>query len=53
MEINAFEIFIQCCGTVEKAASILKTSHQNVSSMRNGRTWINHKFARRVVKYLW
>ncbi len=53
MEINAFEIFIQCCGTVEKAASILKTSHQNVSSMRNGRTWINPKFARRVVKYLW
>ncbi|MFM2322172.1 MAG: hypothetical protein RLZZ225_325 [Pseudomonadota bacterium] len=53
MENSAFEIFIQHCGTVKKAANILKTSHQNVSSMRNGRTWVNPKFARRVVKYLW
>jgi hypothetical protein len=53
MEISAFEIFIQHCGTVEKAANILKTSHQNVSSMRNGRTWVHPKFARRIAKYLW
>ena len=53
MENNTFEIFIRHCGTVEKAAKILGTSHQNVSSMRNGRTWVNYKFARRIVKYLW
>ena len=40
MENSTFEIFIRHCGTVEKAAKILGTSHQNVSSMRNGRTWI-------------
>lgn len=34
MEKNAFEIFIQHCGTIEKAANILKTSHQNVSSTK-------------------
>jgi hypothetical protein len=53
MEKNAFEIFIQHCGTVTKAASILKTSHQNVSSMRNGRTWIKPSYAKRVASYLW
>ena len=53
MEINAFEIFIRHCGTVEKAAKILGTSHQNVSSMRNGRTWIKSRFARKIAKYLW
>lgn len=53
MENSPFEIFIQHCGTVEKAANILKTSHQNVSSMRNGRTWVSPKFARRVARYLW
>lgn len=53
MENSTFEIFIRHCGTVEKAAKILGTSHQNVSSMRNGRTWVNPKFARRVAKYLW
>lgn len=37
MENSTFEIFIRHCGTVEKAAKILGTSHQNVSSMRNGR----------------
>jgi hypothetical protein len=53
MEINAFEIFIRHCGTVEKAARILNTSHQNVSSMRNGRTWMKPSFARKIAKYLW
>lgn len=50
---NTFEIFIRHCGTVEKAAKILGTSHQNVSSMRNGRTWIKLGFARKIAKYLW
>ena len=53
MENSTFEIFIRHCGTVEKAAKILGTSHQNVSSMRNGRTWIKPGFARKIAKYLW
>jgi len=53
MENGTFEIFIRHCGTVEKAAKILGTSHQNVSSMRNGRTWIKPGFARKIAKYLW
>jgi hypothetical protein len=32
MENNIFEIFIRDCGTVEKAAEILGTSHQNLCS---------------------
>lgn len=50
---NTFEVFIRYCGTVEKAAKILGTSHQNVSSMRNGRTWVKSHFARKIAKYLW
>ncbi|TLY48711.1 MAG: hypothetical protein E6K54_01585 [Gammaproteobacteria bacterium] len=53
MENNFFEIFIRHCGTVEKAAKILGTSHQNVSSMRNGRTWVKSGFARKIARYLW
>lgn len=53
MENSPFEIFIRHCGTVEKAAKILGTSHQNISSMRNGRTWIKPVFARKIAKYLW
>lgn len=53
MAKNAFERFIQRCGTVRKAANILRTSHQNVSSMRNGRTWVKHSYAKRVADYLW
>lgn len=53
MEINPFERFIRHCGTVEKAASVLGTSHQNVSSMRNGRTWVKYTVAQKIAKYLW
>ena len=53
MENSPFEIFIRHCGTVEKAAKILGTSHQNISSMRNGRTWIKLGFAQKIAKYLW
>lgn len=52
MEINPFDRFIKQCGTVEKAASILGTSHQNVSSMRNGRTWVKYTVAQKIAKYL-
>ncbi len=51
MDKNAFEVFIKHFGTVEKAANILRTTHQNVSSMRSGRTWVNHKFAKRISDY--
>ena len=50
---NTLEVFIKHCGTVKKAGNILRTTHQNVSSMRNGRTWVSHKFARRISDYLW
>jgi hypothetical protein len=53
MEINALERLIQQCGTVKKAAHVLGTSHQNVSSMRNGRTWVKYTVARKIAKYLW
>ena len=53
MEDNIFEIFIRDCGTVEKAAEILGTSHQNVCSMRNGHTWAKFRFAKKIEKYLW
>jgi hypothetical protein len=53
MENNIFEIFIRDCGTVEKAAEILGTSHQNLCSMRNGHTWAKFKFAKKIEKYLW
>ena len=53
MEDNIFEIFIRECGTVEKAAEILGTSHQNVCSMRNGHTWAKFRFAKKIEKYLW
>lgn len=53
MENSPFEIFIRECGTVEKAAKILGTSHQNISSMRNGRIWIKLGFAQKIAKYLW
>ena len=53
MEINPFDRFIKHCGTVEKAASVLGTSHQNVSSMRNGRTWVKYTVAQKIAKYLW
>lgn len=53
MEINPFERFIKLCRTVEKAAIVLGTSHQNVSLMRNGRTWIKYTVAQKITKYLW
>ncbi|MFZ2486192.1 MAG: hypothetical protein WAW84_06345 [Candidatus Rickettsiella isopodorum] len=53
MENSPFEIFIRECGTVEKAAKILGTSHQNLCSMRNGHTWAKFKFAKKIEKYLW
>lgn len=53
MENSPFEIFIRHCGTVEKAAKILGTSHQNLCSMRNGHTWAKLKFAKKIEKYLW
>lgn len=52
MEVNAFERFIKLCGTVEKAANQLGTSHQNVSLMRNGRN-IKYTFAQKIANYLW
>lgn len=53
MENSAFEMFIRHCGTVEKAAKILGTSHQNLCSMRNGHTWAKLRFAKKIEKYLW
>ncbi|EDP45903.1 hypothetical protein [Rickettsiella grylli] len=52
MEVNPFERFIKLCGTVEKAANQLGTSHQNVSLMRNGRN-IKYTFAQKIANYLW
>src|ERR1700685_4173622 len=52
MEISIFESFIKQCGTVEKAAQVLGTSHQNVSSMRNGHTWVKYVYAQKIAKYL-
>ena len=49
---NAFETFIQECGSVKKAAKVLGLDREHVSAMRRGLNSVNLIYALEIQKYM-